>query len=253
MFFDSHTHLDDEKFDNDRDEIISNLKCEGLSLAVNIGADIKTSKASIMLAEKYDFIYAAVGVHPNETGNMNDEDMLTLENLSKHEKVVTIGEIGLDYYYDEPDKEIQKFWFEKQLRLARRLNLPYIVHDRDAHADTLEIIKKVGYTNGVMHCFSGSSEMAKEVTKMGLYVSIAGQVTFKNAPKVKEVAKIVPLEKLLIETDSPYLTPEPFRGKRNNSAYVKYTAEKIAEIRGISTEDLAKATLLNGKKFYNIK
>jgi len=253
MFFDTHTHLDDEKFDIDRDELISGLKEEDLSLAVNIGADIKSSKASVLLSEKYDFIYAAVGVHPNETKNMTDDDLAVLEELSKHEKVVAIGEIGLDYYYDEPDRPTQKFWFEKQLRLAKKLNLPYIIHDRDAHADTLEIIKKVGYTNGVMHCFSGSREMAEEVTKMGLFVSIAGQVTFKNAPKVKDVAKAVPLDKLLIETDSPYLTPEPFRGKRNNSSYVKYTAEKIAELRGISTEELAKITLLNGKKFYNIK
>ncbi len=252
MFFDTHTHLDDEKFDTDRDELIASLKDEGLSLAVNIGANIKTSKASITLAEKYDFIYAAVGVHPNDTGDMNDEDLAQIEELAKHPRVVAIGEIGLDYHYDEPAPDVQKIWFEKQLKLAQKLSLPYIVHDRDAHADVLEIIKKVGYTNGVMHCFSGSVEMAKEVTKMGMYVSIAGQVTFKNAPKVQAVATSVPLDKMLIETDSPYLTPEPFRGKRNNSGYVKYTAAKIAELRGMTTEEIAAITMENGKKFYNI-
>ncbi len=252
MFFDTHTHLDDEKFDIDRDELIASLKDEGLSLAVNIGANIETSRNSIALAEKYDLIYAAVGVHPNDTGDMNDEDLAQIEEMAKHPRVVAIGEIGLDYHYDEPDPEIQKIWFEKQLKLAQKLSLPYVVHDRDAHADVLEIIKKVGYTNGVMHCFSGSVEMAKEVTKMGMYVSIAGQVTFKNAPKVQAVATSVPLDKLLIETDSPYLTPEPFRGKRNNSSYVKYTAAKIAELRGMTTEEIAAITMENGKKFYNI-
>ena len=252
MFFDTHTHLDDEKFDTDREEVIASLKHEGATLCVNIGANIKTSKMSIALAERYDFIYAAAGVHPNDTGDMSDEDLAQLEEMAKHPRVVAIGEIGLDYHYDEPEPEIQKIWFERQLRLAQKLGLPYVVHDRDAHADVLEIIKKVGYFNGVMHCFSGSVEMAKEVTKMGMYVSIAGQVTFKNAPKVQAVAASVPLDKLLIETDSPYLTPEPFRGKRNNSGYVKYTAAKIAELRGITTEEIAAITMENGKKFYNI-
>lgn len=253
MFFDTHTHLDDEKFDTDRDELIESFKQSGLTLAVNIGADMKTSQASIKLAEKYDFIYATVGVHPNVTGDMTDDDLAMLKEMARHEKVVAIGEIGLDYYYDEPDPEIQKKWFRAQLTLAKELGMPYVVHDREAHADVLEIIKEIGYTNGVMHCFSGSSEMAKEVTKMGMYVSIAGQVTFKNAPKVQAVASSVPVDKLLIETDSPYLTPEPFRGKRNNSSYVKYTAEKIAELRGMDVSEIARITMENGKKFYNIK
>ena len=253
MLFDTHTHLDDEKFDTDRDELIESFKAEGVTLLVNIGADMKTSEASVKLAEKYDFIYATVGVHPNVTDDMTEENLARLKELASHEKVVAIGEIGLDYHYDEPDPEIQKEWFKKQLILAKELNLPYVVHDRDAHADVLEIIKSIGYTNGVMHCFSGSAEMAKEVTKMGMYVSIAGQVTFKNAPKVQAVAQTVPLDKLLIETDSPYLTPEPFRGKRNNSAYVRFTAEKIAELRGKTLEEIAKVTMENGKRFYNIK
>lgn len=253
MLFDTHTHLDDEKFDTDRDEVISSLKEQGVSLLVNIGADMKSSQESIKLAEKYDFIYASVGVHPCDTKNLTDEDINTLETMAQHEKVVAIGEIGLDYYWDEPEREIQKEWFLKQLLLAKKLNMPYIVHDRDAHADTLEIIKKADYTNGVMHCFSGSVQMAQEVIKMGMYVSLSGTVTFKNAKKAQEVAHVVPLDKLLIETDSPYLTPEPFRGKRNNSALVRYTAEKIADIRGLTFEELARITLDNGKRFYNIK
>ena len=252
MFFDTHTHLDDEKFDTDRDELIASFKDEGLTLAVNIGANIETSKNSIKLAEKYDFIYASVGVHPNDVGDMTESDLAQLEEWAKHPRVVAIGEIGLDYHYDEPDPEIQKIWFDRQLLLAKKLNMPYIVHDRDAHADVLEIIKKVGYFNGVMHCFSGSAEMARQITELGMYVSIAGQVTFKNAPKVQAVAQAVPLDKLLIETDSPYLTPEPFRGKRNNSAYVKYTAQKIAELRSMDVTEIARITMENGKRFYNI-
>jgi len=252
MFFDTHTHLDDEKFDTDRDEVIASFADEGLTLAVNIGANIKTSAASIALAEKYDFIYAAVGVHPNDVGDMTDADLAQIEEWTKHPRVVAIGEIGLDYHYDEPDPEIQKEWFLKQLLLAKKLDMPYIIHDRDAHADVLEIIKKVDYYKGVMHCFSGSAQMARQVTELGMYVSIAGQVTFKNANKVLSVAETVPLDKLLIETDSPYLTPEPYRGKRNNSGYVKYTAAKIAELRGMTTEEIAKITMENGKRFYNI-
>ncbi len=253
MFFDTHTHLDDKKFDADRDELIASLKSQGLSLLVNIGADIKSSKKSIELSGKYDFIYASVGVHPSDTGKLTDSDIVTLEQLAAHKKVVAIGEIGLDYYWDEPDREIQKHWFKKQLELAKKLNMPYIIHDRDAHADTLEIIKESGYTNGVMHCFSGSVEMAKEVVKMGMYVSLSGTVTFKNAKNIKAVAEIVPLERLLIETDSPYLTPEPYRGQRNNSGYVKYIAKEIAKIRKMTVEEIAKITLENGKRFYNIK
>ena len=253
MYFDTHTHLDDEKFDPDRELVIENLKKEGVSLAVNVGADLTSSKNSIALAEQYDFIYAAVGVHPNEVGEMQDEDLETLADMAKHEKVVAIGEIGLDYHYDEPGRDVQKLWFEKQLHLAQALNMPFIVHDRDAHQDTLELLKKGGYYNGVMHCFSGSCEMAKILLDLGFYISIAGQVTFKNAPKVKEVAKMVPADRLFIETDSPYLTPEPHRGERNNSANVKFTCAKIAELKGICAEELAKVTLENGKKFYGIR
>ena len=173
--------------------------------------------------------------------------------MASHEKVVAIGEIGLDYYYDEPERDVQKYWFRKQLELAKELQMPYIIHDRDAHADTLDIIREVGYTKGVMHCYSGSVEMAKVLIKMGFYISIAGQVTFKNAPKLQEVAKFVPVEHLLIETDSPYLTPVPFRGKRNDSSNVAYTCAKIAELKGMDEKELANITLINGKKFYGLE
>lgn len=252
MFFDTHTHLDDIKFDDDRELVIENLKGKGVSLAVNVGSDLASSARSIELAEKYDFIYAAVGVHPNEVGDMCDGDLEKLTDMTRHKKTVAVGEIGLDYHYDEPERNVQKIWFEKQLRLAQALNMPFIVHDRDAHQDTVEIIKNVGYFNGVMHCFSGSCEMAKIMLDLGFYISVAGQVTFKNAPKVREVAKTIPLDRLLIETDSPYLTPEPHRGERNNSANVRFTCEKIAELRGLSVEKLAEITLTNGKIFYGI-
>ena len=253
MYFDTHTHLDDDKFNEDREEVIEHIRKNGVSLAVNVGSGIAESKSSIALAERYDFIYAAVGVHPGNTGNMTDLDLEKLRQMAKHDRVVAIGEIGLDYYYDEPERDVQKIWFQKQLALAKELDMPYIVHDREAHADTLDIIKQVGYTKGVMHCYSGSVEMAKILLDMGFYISIAGQVTFKNAPRLQEVAKFVPVDRLLIETDSPYLTPAPFRGQRNNSANVAYTCAKIAELKGMDSKMLAAITLENGKKFYGLE
>lgn len=254
MYFDTHTHLDDDKFCEDRDEVIAYIKEHGVTYAVNVGSNITTSKQSIALAKKHDFIYAAVGVHPEYVGEMTQEDLETVRQLTSCEKVVAIGEIGLDYYYDDgPDRETQKYWFRQQLLLAKELGIPYIVHDRDAHGDTMDIIREVGYGNGVMHCFSGSIEMAKVMIDLGMYISIAGQVTFKNAPKVQEVAAYVPLEKLLIETDSPYLTPVPHRGERNHSANVAFTCAKIAELRGMSAEALAGITMENAKKFYGLE
>ena len=252
MYFDTHTHLDDDKFREDREAVIAKVRESGVELAVNVGSGIEESESSIALAERYDFIYAAVGVHPGNTGTMTDEDLEKIKQMASHKKVVAIGEIGLDYYYDEPERDVQKIWFRKQLELAKELNMPYIIHDREAHADTLDIIREVGYTKGVMHCYSGSVEMAKVLLKMGFYISIAGQVTFKNAPKLQEVAKFVPVENLLIETDSPYLTPVPFRGKRNDSSNVAYTCAKIAELKGMDAKEVAKITLENGKKFYGI-
>lgn len=253
MLFDTHAHLDDARFDEDRDSVIARLQEEGISLVVNVGADMESSRRSVELANQYDFIYAAVGVHPDETGELTEADMQELAEMSKNDKVVAIGEIGLDYHNNGAPKEVQQKWFRRQLSLAEELHLPYIVHDRNAHGDTLSILKEIGYFNGVLHCFSGSAEMAKEVVKLGLMVSFAGPVTFKNAPKTKEAAKNVPLKSLMVETDSPYLSPEPHRGKRNDSSRVRFVAEEIARLHEISFEDAARITMENGKRFFGIE
>ena len=253
MFFDSHAHLNDERFDEDREELISSFNQNGICNVVNIGADLQTSKESIDLAEKYDFIYAAVGVHPHDVEDMTDADLDTLSEMSKHEKVVAIGEIGLDYYYDNSPRELQRKWFRAQMELANKIDLPVIIHSRDAMGDTLEILKDCPVKTGVVHCYSGSVESAKEILKLGYYISFAGPVTFKNAKGLTEVAKFVPLDKILIETDSPYLTPEPYRGKRNSSLYVPEVAKKIAELKGITVEEVAKATMENTKRLFDIK
>ena len=251
MFFDTHTHLDDEKFDTDRDEVIASFADEGLTLAVNIGANIKTSAASIALAEKYDFIYAAVGVHPNDVGDMTDADLAQIEEWTKHPRVVAIGEIGLDYHYDFSPREIQKDIFEKQLILANELDLPVIVHDRESHQDTLDLLTKYR-PKGVVHCFSGSAQMAQEIVKLGMYIGLGGAVTFKNARKPLEVAQSIPLDRLLLETDAPYMSPVPFRGKRNDSSLIPYTAEKIAEVRGESAQFIIDTATENGKRLFGI-
>ena len=256
MLFDSHAHLNDERFDEDREELINSLKAKGVDLVLNPGACIETSKSSVDLANKYDFIYAAVGVHPHDVGEMTEEDIETLRKLAlENEKVKAIGEIGLDYYYDNSPREIQKKWFKRQIELANELKLPIIIHDRDAHGDTFEIIKntKSPEIGCVLHCYSGNVELAKEYVKMGCYISIPGTVTFKNNKKTREVAKEITLEYLLIETDSPYMAPEPHRGKRNDPSLVQFVADKIAQEKGISYEQVCKATKENAKRFFNIK
>ena len=256
MLFDSHAHLNDERFDEDREELINSLKAKGVDLVLNPGACIETSKSSVDLANKYDFIYAAVGVHPHDVGEMTEEDIETLRKLAlENEKVKAIGEIGLDYYYDNSPREIQKKWFKRQIELSNELKLPIIIHDRDAHGDTFEIIKntKSPEIGCVLHCYSGNVELAKEYVKMGCYISIPGTVTFKNNKKTREVAKEIPLEYLLIETDSPYMAPEPHRGKRNDPSLVQFVADKIAQEKGISYEQVCKATKENAKRFFNIK
>ncbi|MBQ9914672.1 MAG: TatD family hydrolase [Clostridia bacterium] len=252
MYFDTHTHLDDERFDDDRDTVVQKMRDARVSLAVNIGSDMKTSRKSIEIAKAYDGIYAAVGVHPHAAEEMTDEDITALAQMAKGPKVVAIGEIGLDYYYDNSPRELQKKWFQRQIELAKELDLPYVVHDRDAHADCMEIIKKSGYFRGVMHCYSGSCEMARELLELGFYISFAGPVTFKNGRKAKEAAIYVPMERLLIETDSPYLTPEPYRGQRNDSSYVQYVAKEIAALKGLTIEETARITRENGKCFFGI-
>ncbi len=253
MFFDTHTHLDDERFKEDRAQVIEQVYQSGVTLAVNIGADIQSSTESVALAERYDFIYAAVGVHPHDVEQMTEADIDTLRKLAAHPKVVAIGEIGLDYYYDNSPREVQKKWFRRQIELARELNLPYIVHDRDAHGDAMDVIREVGYYTGVFHCYSGSPEMAKQLLDMGFYLSFAGPITFKNGKKPQEAALAIPMDRLFIETDSPYLTPEPRRGKRNDSSMVRFVCEKLAELKGLSVEETARITYENGKRFFGIQ
>ncbi len=256
MLFDSHAHLNDERFDEDREELINSLQEKGVDLVLNPGACIETSKSSVELANKYDFIYAAVGVHPHDVGNMTEDDIETLRKLAlENDKVKAIGEIGLDYYYDTYPREDQKKWFKRQIELANELKLHIIIHDRDAHGDTFEIIKntKSPEIGCVLHCYSGNVELAREYVKMGCYISIPGTVTFKNNKKTVEVAKEIPLEYLLIETDSPYMAPVPNRGKRNDPSMVQFVADKIAQEKGISYEQVCEATKENAKRFFNIK
>ncbi|MBE7040851.1 MAG: TatD family deoxyribonuclease [Ruminococcaceae bacterium] len=253
MYFDTHAHLDDGRFSEDREAVIREIFDSGVSLVVNVGADMEGSRASVQLAAQYDGIYAAVGVHPYDAQAMTEVDLAALRELAGSPKVVAIGEIGLDYHYDEADRDKQKEWFLNQIKLAEALDLPYIVHDRDAHADCLEVIRKSGYFRGVMHCYSGSSEMARELVELGFYISFAGPVTFKNGKKAKEAAASVPSGRILIETDSPYLSPEPYRGQRNDSAKVRFVAKEIAALKGMTEEELAKVTLENGKRFFGIE
>ena len=253
MLFDSHAHIDDEKFDIDREEVIQRAIDNGVTGIINVGASMESSARSIALAEKYEGIYAAVGIHPHDAKDALDTDYEQLVRWTALDKVVAIGEIGLDYYYDFSPREVQRSVFIRQLDVARQTNMPFIIHDRDAHGDLLEILKKEAKgLKGVLHCFSGSLEMANEAIKMGLYISIAGPVTFKNAAKLPEIVTKVPLEYLLVETDSPYLTPQPYRGKRNEPAYVKLVAEQVANLRGIEMDVLAKATSENVKKLFGI-
>ena len=254
MLFDTHTHFDAEQFDADRDEVLSGLPARGISLAVNPGCDIPSSRAAIALAEKYPFLYAAIGYHPENCGPYVESDLDIFREMAKNPKVVAIGEIGLDYYWEEnPPKEFQQQVFRAQMQLARELDLPVIVHDREAHADSLAIVKEFPDVRGVFHCYSGSVELAKELVKLGWMISFTGVLTYKNARKAVEVAEAIPIEHLMIETDSPYMAPVPHRGKRNDSGYVLHICEKLAEIKGISTEECARITLENGKRFFRIK
>ncbi len=254
-FIDSHAHLDDDRFEGDRDEIINSLYDNDIEAVLNPGADLKSSKDAVLIAEKYPFIYAAVGCHPHDSKYMSDESMNIFKEMAKNNKVIAIGEIGLDYYYDNSDRVTQRKWFREQIRLAKELDLPYIVHDRDAHEDILNIMKEEYYdgVRGIMHCYSGSVELSREFLKLGFYISLGGPVTYKNARVPKLVAKEVPFDRLLIETDSPYLTPAPFRGKRNEPKYVKYVAEEIAGIRNLSVDDLSEKTRENFKRLFNLR
>lgn len=254
MLFDTHAHLNAEEYKDDLDEVISRAQEAGVTNMVVVGFDRPTIERAMELVDHYDFLYASVGWHPVDAIDMTEEDLIWIEELASHPKVVALGEMGLDYHWDKSPKDIQKEVFRKQIRLAKKVKLPIIIHNREATADILEILKEENAeeVGGIMHCFSGSPEVARECVSMNFYISLGGPVTFKNAKKPKEVAAEVPLEKLLIETDCPYLTPHPFRGKRNEPSYVKLVAEQIAEIKGLSYEEVAAATTKNAKKFFGI-
>lgn len=253
MYFDTHAHYDDKAFDEDRDILLSSLPEKGIDYIINPGCDEKSSAAAIAMAEKYPHVYAAVGFHPGEIENLGYNSLDEIEELARHPKCVAIGEIGLDYYWDDSRKGDQKELFKAQLRLALDLDKPVIVHDREAHEDSLRAVSAFTGLRGVFHCYSGSVEMARELLKRGWYLGFDGPVTYKNARKAIEVLEMCPIDRVLIETDSPYLSPVPQRGKRNDSTNLCYIVEKLAEIKGISPEEAAAQTMLNGKTLFDIK
>lgn len=254
MIFETHAHYDDEAFDKDREELLGKMKENGVAYIMNVGANIETCRSTIKLMEQYDFIYGAMGVHPSDTLELDEENIAWLEKKCALDKVKAVGEIGLDYHYEEPAKDIQKKWFIRQLDIARRVKLPIIIHSREAAQDTLEIMKseKAGEIGGVIHCFSYGVEMAREYLNMGYYIGIGGVLTFSNAKKLREVVEYIPLDRILLETDSPYLAPTPYRGKRNCSLYIPYVIEEISKIKGISKEEIETITMNNAKTLYNI-
>ncbi|MEC3609626.1 TatD family hydrolase [Bacillus glycinifermentans] len=254
MLFDTHAHLNAEQFNEDLEDVIARAKEEKVENIVVVGFDRPTIKRVMELIETYDFIYAAIGWHPVDAIDMTDEDLAWIKELSSHEKVVAIGEMGLDYHWDKSPKDVQKEVFRKQIALAKEVGLPIVIHNRDATEDVVTILREEGAeeVGGIMHCFTGSAEVAKECINMNFYLSFGGPVTFKNAKKPKEVVKQVPNDRLLIETDCPYLTPHPFRGKRNEPSYVKLVAEQIAELKGMTYEEVAAITTENAKKLFGI-
>ena len=251
--FDSHAHYDADWFDDDRDELLSSFPEKGVCCVINAASDLDSADMSIALAEKYPFIYAAAGVHPQEVQSWNEGSEARLMKQLEHEKVVAVGEIGIDYHYDDAaPHELQHAVFRKQLEIAKKFDLPVVIHDREAHGDMYEILREYAPLKGVMHCFSGSVELAKETIRLGLHIGIGGVVTFKNARVPLEVAEYVPLDRLLLETDAPYLSPIPFRGKRCESPMIEYTAEKIAEVRGITADEVRRAACENACRLYGI-
>lgn len=252
MYFDTHAHYDSGAFNADRFEILGSMPDARVGLIVNPGCDLESSKTAIELAERFDFVYAAVGWHPEDMDKLTDKAYAELERLAEHPKCLAIGEIGLDYYWDDTHKAEQKELFKRQIELAIRLNKPVIVHDREAHGDSLEIIRDYSELRGVFHCFSGSVEMAAELLKRGWYLGFDGPITYKNARKAIEVLEFCPLDKIVIETDSPYLTPVPNRGKRNDSRQLEFVVNKVAEIKGIHADEVENITFENGKKLFGI-
>lgn len=253
MLFDTHAHINDERFDEDRESLILSLESGGVGAFCEIGYDMASSLRALELAEKYEFVYAACGVHPHDTDSLAPSDMDSLRKMLKADKCVALGEIGLDYYYDNSLRENQRKWFDIQLSVAEETGMPITVHSRDSMGDTLDILRSHDVTGGIIHCYSGSVESAKILLDMGYYISFAGPVTFKNAVTALEVIKYVPADRMLIETDSPYLAPVPYRGKRNCPLYVAEVARKIAGIKEMTFEDVAHVTFENAKKVYRIK
>lgn len=244
MIFETHAHYDDEKFDEDRAELLSSMQENGIGRIINVSANLESLENTRKLMEAYPFIYGAFGLHPDEVGDLNEDVMARMRELCRMEKAVAVGEIGLDYYWDKENHEKQEYWFRRQIALAREEKLPMIIHSREAAADTLRVMKeeKSEEIGGVIHCFSYSVEMAEEYLKMGFYLGIGGVVTFKNAKKIKEVVQMAPMERIMLETDSPYLAPVPYRGKRNSSLYLPYVVQEIAELKGISEEEVIETT-----------
>ena len=254
MIFDSHAHYDSSQFDEDREALLNSMQEHGIGTIINVGADWDSVTEAVELAQKYPHVYAAVGLHPDEVGDLNEERLEFMKSQCQHEKVVAVGEIGLDYYWDNESHETQKKWFIRQLELARSSDLPVIIHSRDAAEDTLKIMKEHAQgLCGVIHCFSGSKELAEEYVKMGFHIGIGGVVTFKNGKKLKEIAASIPLERILLETDCPYLAPEPYRGKRNSSLYIPHIAQEIANLRGITYEEVVAQTEQNAKMLFGIQ
>lgn len=255
MLFDSHAHINSEKFDNNREELAKWIEESDVDFVMDVGCDFESSVLSVENAAKYDWCYGAVGCHPHEADSMDDETLLMFKGLAKKPKIKAIGEIGLDYHYDYSPRDVQQYWFRRQIGLALELGMPIIIHDREANNDTIQILKQEGAFDMkvLLHCYSGSAELAKEYVRLGATISIAGPVTFKNARRAVEVVETVPIENLLVETDSPYLAPEPYRGKINMPMYVKRTAMKIAEIKGMDYEEVAKITCDNAKRFFDIE
>ena len=254
MIFDTHAHYDDGAFDTDREELLSSLSAAGIGAVVYIGASLSTTANSLALSEKYHWIYAAVGVHPSDTAELSAESLKWLEEASHRQKVVAIGEIGLDYHYDDTDRDCQKYWFEQQLLLAQRVDKPVVIHTRDAAQDTLDMMKSDAAKGlgGIIHCFPFGPELAREYLNMGYYLGIGGVLTFKNGKKIKEAASYAPLDRIVLETDCPYLAPTPFRGKRNDSTLLRLVVRELAQIKGVSEEEVERVTWENAMRVYRL-
>ena len=254
MIFESHAHYDDKAFDEDRKELLTSLKEHGINKVINVGASLKSCEITLQLIKEYPFIYGAMGVHPSETAELNEENFPWLREQCACDKVVAVGEIGLDYHWKEPEAPVQKLWFERQMELAREVGLPVIIHSRDAAKDTLDMMKmlRAGEIGGVIHCYSYTKEMAREYLNMDYYFGIGGVITFKNSKKLKEAVEYIPLNRILLETDSPYLAPEPNRGKRNSSLNLPYVAQTIAELKGVTYGEVVETTWRNACRLFRI-